>query len=86
MTERRKTERIMIERRMTEGRKLPKVVKTECRSKLEKDCINVVFYRVRRYLMFYYIYTEDRKRINISSMVIHVQNMKNPPVIFSFSK
>jgi hypothetical protein len=76
MTEGRKTERRMIERRMTEGRKLPKVVKTECRSKIEKDCLYVVFYRVRSNFMFYYIYTEDRKRINISSTVIHVQNMK----------
>jgi hypothetical protein len=42
---------------MTGGRKLPKV---------EKDCVNIVFYRVRKYFMFYYAYTEGRKRVNLS--------------------
>jgi hypothetical protein len=46
----------------------------------------VVFYRDRKYLMFYFNYSEGRERINNSSTVIRIQNMINPPVIFYFSK
>jgi hypothetical protein len=35
----------------------------------EKDCINTVFDRNRKYLRFCYTYPEGRRRINISSTV-----------------
>jgi hypothetical protein len=43
--------------------------------------INIVYYRIRKYLEFYFTDTEE---INISSTVIRIQNVKNPPVVFSF--
>jgi hypothetical protein len=74
----------MTERRMTEGRKLPKVEnykveKTERRKRpsVEKDCINILFYEDRKYLIFNYTYSKGRKRVNISSKITRIHNLKN---------
>ncbi len=56
------------------------VEKTEHRKWLYRN--SIFWGGVRKYLMFYYTYTEGRQRWNISSTVIRIQIMKNLPVPF----